>query len=113
MKVKGYHKTALTRQVAEAVMIRRRGGEGAILNSCGEFNRSYISRLQIVEEREGATEELKLTREHTNKLLRKQDGSWEQQKADELGSLVPRREAQKRSKESMFPLEERRKGGES
>ena len=35
MKIKGYYKTALARQVAEAVFIRRRGGEGAILNSQG------------------------------------------------------------------------------
>ena len=83
-------------------MIRRRGGEGAILNSRGEFNRSYIPRLQIEEEREEATEELKLTREHTNKLLREQDGSWEQQKAEELGCdaiLGPKSSAKKRSAE--------------
>ena len=50
MKVKGQFRTALARQVAEAVWIRRRGGEGAILNSKGEFCRSYIPRLQVVEE---------------------------------------------------------------
>ena len=99
MKVRGYYKTALARQVAEAVMIRRRGGEGAILNSRGEFNRSYIPRLQIEEEREGANEELVKTREQTNKLLRDQDGSWEQQKARELGNeaiLGPKSSPQKR-----------------
>ena len=42
-----YHKTALGRQVAEAVRIRRRGGEGAILNSKSEFSRCRITRLQI------------------------------------------------------------------
>ena len=42
MKVVRHFKTALARQVAEAVRIRRRGGEGAILNSKGEFNRCYI-----------------------------------------------------------------------
>ena len=33
MKVRGYYKTALSRQGAKAVMIRRREGKGAILNS--------------------------------------------------------------------------------
>ena len=103
MKVKGYYKTALARQVAEAVMIRRRGGEGAILNSRGEFNRSHIPRLQIVEEeKEGATDEQRLTREQTNRLLREQDGSWERQKAVELGNdaiLGPKFSPKKRSAE--------------
>ena len=39
MKVVKHFKTALARQVAEAVRIRRRGGEGAILNLRGELNR--------------------------------------------------------------------------
>ena len=42
-----YHRTALARQVGEAVRIRRRGGEGALLNSKGEYNRSHIPRLTI------------------------------------------------------------------
>ena len=46
-----FHKTALDRQVSEAVRIRRRGGEGRVLNSKAEFNRSYIPRL-VVEERD-------------------------------------------------------------
>ena len=37
MKVTGFFKTALARQVAEAVHIRRRGGEGSILNLRGSF----------------------------------------------------------------------------
>ena len=45
-----YFRTALARQVGEAVRIRRRGGEGALLNSKGEFNRSKIPRLTIQEE---------------------------------------------------------------
>ena len=35
-----FHKTALDRQVSEAVRIKRRGGEGRVLNSKAEFNRS-------------------------------------------------------------------------
>ena len=33
MKIAGFYKSALSRQTAEAVRIRRRGGEGAVLNS--------------------------------------------------------------------------------
>ena len=55
MRAVSYHKTALSRQVAEAVRIRRRGGEGAILNSKAEYNRCHIPRLQMEEEEpEGA-----------------------------------------------------------
>ena len=44
--------------MAEAVRIRRRGGEGAILNSKAEFNRCHIPRLQLEEEEpEGARKE--------------------------------------------------------
>ena len=70
MKIRGYYRTALARQVAEAVMIRRRGGEGAILNSRGEFSRSYIPRLQVVEE-EPVVENG--DREQSARLLREQD----------------------------------------
>ena len=44
------HRSALGRQVREAVRIRRRGGAGAILNSKSEFNRCYIPRLVMEEE---------------------------------------------------------------
>ena len=81
MKFRGFYRTALPRQVAEAVMIRRRGGEGAILNSKGEFSRSYIQRLQVVEEE---TVENKGDREQTAKLLREQDKVWETTRAREL-----------------------------
>ena len=47
IKPVSFHKTALSRQVSEAVRIRRRGGEGAILNSKAEFSRCYIPRLQV------------------------------------------------------------------
>ena len=50
MKAISYHRSALSRQAAEAVRIRRRGGEGSILNSKAEFNRSYVPRLALVEE---------------------------------------------------------------
>ena len=102
MKVRGYYKTALARQVAEAVLIRRRGGEGAILNSKGEFNRSYIPRLQVEEEPEGAAEERTKIKESVNRILREQDGDWERGKTRELGSeaiLGPKTSPMKRAKE--------------
>ena len=50
MRAVSYHRSALSRQTAEAVRIMRRGGEGAILNSKGEFNRCFIPRLMLIEE---------------------------------------------------------------
>ena len=49
MRAVSFHRSALSRQVAEAVRIMRRGGEGAVLNSRAEFNRSHIPRLQVEE----------------------------------------------------------------
>ena len=40
-----FYKSALTRQLGEAVRIRRRGGQGSILNSKSEFDRCRIPRL--------------------------------------------------------------------
>ena len=62
--------------------IRRRGGEGAILNSKGEFSRSYIPRLQVVEEEPQEDPDI---REQTTRAMRAQDGDWEQTKQRELG----------------------------
>ena len=50
--VGGSHSNALVRQVSEAVRIRRRGGETAILNSKAEYNRCHIPRLQVEKEEE-------------------------------------------------------------
>ena len=47
MKIVSTHKSALTRQIMEAIRIRKRGGAGAILNSKGEFNRAHIPRLVL------------------------------------------------------------------
>ena len=49
MRVVGYYKSALSRQIGEAVRIGRRGGAGMVLNSKSEFNRCRIPRL-IIEE---------------------------------------------------------------
>ena len=80
-----YYRTALARQVGEVVRIRRRGGEGALLNSKGEFNRSHIPRLTIQEELppEGA---LASRLEEQEKLIEKQGAvlkTWEQNKTRE------------------------------
>ena len=57
-----YHRTALGRQIKEAVHIRRRGGAHGILNSKSEFNRCYIPRL-VVEEEEEEVKTARLKRE--------------------------------------------------
>ena len=49
-KLVSSHRSALSRQVREAVRIRRRGGAGQILNSKSEFNRCHIPRLVVEEE---------------------------------------------------------------
>ena len=63
-------------------MIRRRGGEGAILNSQGEFLRYHIPRLQVVEKEQT---ERSVDRELTVKTLREQDGRWEKGRTKKLG----------------------------
>ena len=60
----------------------------SILNSKGEFNRSYIPRLQVEEKPQGPEEEIKKGEEQTIRLLREQDGDWEKCKARELGATA-------------------------
>ena len=47
MRTVSFYRTALARQVGEAVHIRRRGGAGSILNSKSEFDRCKIPRLTV------------------------------------------------------------------
>ena len=82
IRVVNSSRTALERQTREAVRIRRRGGEGAILNSKAEYSRSYIPRLQLDEgatlrelELEEKREEDEMDRELTKNQLQ-----WEQSK---------------------------------
>ena len=49
MRVVRSYKTALSRQIGEAVRIHRRGGAGLILNSKSEYNRCKIPRLVLEE----------------------------------------------------------------
>lgn len=82
MKVIKFYKTPLARQVAEAIRIRRRGGEGAILNSKGEFTRCYIPRLRV--EEQDLEEEKEQRRKEDNmreQNIRRADVSWEQNKS--------------------------------
>ena len=54
MRVVKNYRSALSRQIGEAVRIRRRGGAGCILNSKSEFDRCQIPRL-IIEEQDEET----------------------------------------------------------
>ena len=119
LRVVKHYKTALARQVAEAVRIRRRGGEGAILNSRGEFSRSYIPRLTVKEEDEEKDRDLRIEEKRLrSRTLREQDVSWEQLRREEMGDdakLGPTTSPVKRGKEQMeergeeIPKKRRRK----
>ena len=77
MRVVKHYKTALSRQVGEAVRIRRRGGAGSILNSRAEFNRCRIPRLAIeeVDEEQIEEQENKELRE-AKEQLEKYERAW-------------------------------------
>ena len=80
MRVVKFHMSALARYTGEAVRIRRRGvGEGTVLNSKGEFNRSFIPRLQLVEEEVIRRVELAEEQDilETVGELERRDGAWE------------------------------------
>ena len=85
MRVVGSCSTALNRQISEAVRIRRRGGEGRILNSKAEYNRSHIPRLQLEEEDKvkKREEEMKKEEDRRNKLLEVEQQGWEQDRTRE------------------------------
>ena len=77
MRVVQFHRSALSRQVGEAIRIRRRG---VVLNSRGEFNRCKISRLsleQVIKEQDkevfGDMGEEDLDRDWTEKMLNDRD----------------------------------------
>ena len=94
-KVVSNPRTALSRQIMEAVRIRRRGGAGSILNSKAEFNRCHIPRLVVEEEDEEQRtkrlgEELK-SNQDIEQLLSNMDTSWEQRKARERDQAAKKR----------------------
>ena len=99
------HRSALSRQTAEAVRIGRRGGQGAVLNSCSEFNRCYIPRLRLADEDE-AKEMEERESEAARKLgeeLMEDDTRWERNKA--RGRQNPKWIIKERSKNSKHSLE--------
>ena len=83
-KVLSTHKTALNRQIKEAVRIRRRGGAGNILNSKSEYNRCHIPRLVVDKEDEEKRKQRlvmeKEKREEMKLTLDVMDKEWLEQK---------------------------------
>ena len=77
MRVVKFSKTALSRQIGEAVRIGRRGGAGRILNSKSEYNRCKIPGL-VIEEVDEEQQEEEEARELQNimELLRRQEEEW-------------------------------------
>ena len=104
MRFKGYKgkapRSALSRQIREAVRIHKRGGEGSILNSRAEFNRCYIPRLVVEEEDEEAkTQRLQHEEQEIKELLESlelEDLGWEERKRleNELSKKKRRRESE-------------------
>ena len=85
MRVVGYHRSALSRQISEAVRIRRRGGAGGVLNSKAEYNRSHIPRLRVENEEEmkEREENLRKEQEQMEELLDREQDGWEKEKSKE------------------------------
>ena len=94
-KVVSSHRTALNRQIREAVRIRRRGGSGSILNSKSEFNRCHIPRLVVEEEdeekRKKRLEKEKLEKEETGRMLDTMEMTWEERKTSEREQALKKR----------------------
>ena len=117
MRAVSFHKTALSRQVAEAVRIRRRGGEGAILNSKAEYNRCHIPRLQLEElEPEGARKEceqemLREVEEHDSLVITNWEKTRTQMKAKEQRQYLERSRGAKNGREQLETDDRERGGG--
>ena len=70
-----FFRSALSRQVGEAVRIMRRGGAGAILNSKSEFDRCRIPRL-VLDDKEDSEEEVR--RKEEQRLIEDKEAVEEQ-----------------------------------
>ena len=84
MRTVRFYRSALSRQVGEAVRIMLRGGAGSILNSKSEFDRCKIPRLILEEQdeeeiRKAENQELERDRE----ALEEQARLWGEQKTNE------------------------------
>ena len=94
-KVVSSHRSALNRQIREAVRIRRRGGEGNILNSKAEYNRCHIPRL-VVEEEDEDVRNMRESKEakddlEIKRMLEDMDSNW-------IGSKERERELRERKR---------------
>ena len=84
MRVVGRFKSCLTRQVSEAVRIRR-WGEGTVLNSKSEFNRCKLGRLTLGEEEKKAISSTKKNHQAAAPVCQEEEetDTWERSKAQE------------------------------
>ena len=88
MRVVRFYKTALSRQIGEAVRIRRRGGGGSILNSKAEFDRCRIPRLVVeAQDQEEVKAMEEQERQEVQELLREQEEEWGSQRLLEREQL--------------------------
>ena len=76
-----FFKSALQRQVGEAVRICRRGGEAMILNSKSEYNRCRIPRLVVEEmDTEALKQEEELNKRESEEKISTNHAAWERRK---------------------------------
>ena len=121
MRLVGKARSALERQTREAVRIRRRGGEGAILNSKAEFNRCYIPRLRLedkeqieemeqkeIEQREAEIRELDDNQKQWELLRKEEKGAERRRIVKEQGGAIIRNQG-KHKKEQGTKNTKRRK----
>ena len=81
MRVVRHYRSALSRQVGEAVRISRRGGARSILNSKSEYNRCRIPRLVMKEiDEEQIAEQEARELEEASEQLEACRRAWEQQR---------------------------------
>ena len=82
MRLVGSYRSALSRQIGEAIRIRRRGGLGSILNSKSEYNRCHIPRLRVEDkdEEEEREQRTSLEQDRLEEELSKEQTEWEKDK---------------------------------
>ena len=112
-KVVSSHRTALNRQIKEAVRIRRRGRAASILNSKSEFNRCQIPRLVVEVEDEKSRlkrlEDERLEEEELRGVLDREHSTWREKKARELHLQDTKRRRQSEGEEDTRPWGARRR----
>ena len=98
MRIVKHYRSALSRQIGEAVRIRRRGGAGCILNNKAEYNRCKIPRLVLEEEDDEQTlRNEEQDRQQALKWLEDCEHAWSDQKTEEreIEIRIARRRLQK------------------